>query len=103
MRWSLRSRGWFGRSRRIISENQKQVNQKILKIRIRLPSPRSCPVPARESRPAPALFLASRRLARARRRLGAQPLDLAPRQGNADLPDPFQFYPNDRLGVETGE
>src|SRR5580692_6840985 len=47
--------------------------------------------------------MASPRLARARPGLGAQALDLAPRQGDADLPDPFQFYPWDRLGVEACE
>src|SRR6185295_19922304 len=35
------------------------------------------------------------------RRLVAQSLDLAPGQGDADLPDPFQLYAGDRLGIET--
>src|ERR1700676_3381623 len=42
-------------------------------------------------------------LAAPRRPLGTQPLDLAPWQGDADLADPFQFHPVDRLGVEAGE
>src|SRR5277367_4496300 len=41
--------------------------------------------------------------ARARRRPGAQPLDLASRQGDADFPDPFQLDACDRLGVEARE
>src|SRR5260370_172324 len=50
---------------------------------------------------APAMGLG--RLACPGRGLGAQTLDLAPWQGNADLPDPFQFHPVDRLGVEARE
>src|SRR6202041_1136212 len=42
-------------------------------------------------------------LPRPRRGLGPQPLDLTPWQGDADLADPFQPDPVDRLGVETGE
>src|ERR1700722_19484464 len=34
---------------------------------------------------------------------GPQPLDLAPGQRHADLSDPVQFHPHDRLGVEAGE
>src|SRR5271156_4567157 len=34
---------------------------------------------------------------------GPQPLDLAPRQGDADLADPFQLDAGDRLGVEARE
>src|SRR5260370_38740766 len=34
---------------------------------------------------------------------GPQTLDLAPRQGDADLPDPLQLHPVDRLGVEARE
>src|ERR1700677_1240125 len=44
-----------------------------------------------------------RGLARSRRGPGPQSLDLAPWQGDADLADPFQPDPVDRLGVETGE
>src|SRR5882672_11209589 len=43
------------------------------------------------------------RLAGPDRGLGPQAIDLAPRQGNADLSDPFQLNPVDRLGVEAGE
>ena len=42
-------------------------------------------------------------LACAGRGLAAQALDLAPGQGDADLPDPFQLHPVDRLGVEARE
>src|SRR5713101_1096272 len=42
-------------------------------------------------------------LARPARGLGPQPLDLASWQGDADLPDPFEFDPVDRLGVEARE
>src|SRR5690348_9720755 len=43
------------------------------------------------------------RLARPRRRPGPQPFDLAPRQRDADFPDPFQLHSRDGLGVEAGE
>jgi hypothetical protein len=42
-------------------------------------------------------------LARAGGGFGPQAFDLAPWQGDADLPDPFQLYPVDRLGVEARE
>src|SRR5258706_15661809 len=35
--------------------------------------------------------------------LGPQTLDLAPRQGDADFPAPFQLHPVDRLGVKARE
>src|ERR1700726_4763889 len=47
--------------------------------------------------------LRSRRLAQPRRGLGAQSVDLAPRQGNADLADPLQLHAVDRFGIETRE
>ena len=46
---------------------------------------------------------ALRRLAGSGGRLVAQALDLAPGQGDADLADPFQLHPVDRLGVEARE
>src|SRR6266851_3301280 len=42
-------------------------------------------------------------LTRPARGLGPQPLDLASWQGDADLSDPFEFDPVDRLGVEARE
>jgi hypothetical protein len=42
-------------------------------------------------------------LARPRRGLGPQPLDLTPWQGDTDLADPFQLHSVDRLGVEARE
>src|ERR1700682_5788065 len=42
-------------------------------------------------------------LARAGGGFGPQAFDLAPWQGDADLPDPFQLHPVDRLGVEARE
>src|SRR4030088_2396644 len=47
----------------------------------------------------PAMYLC--RLACPRRRLASQAFDLASRQGDADLADPFELYPVDRLGVEA--
>src|ERR1700681_976102 len=43
------------------------------------------------------------RLARPRQRLVAQALDLASRQSDADLADPFELYAADRLGIEARE
>src|SRR5437879_6604710 len=43
------------------------------------------------------------RLARPRQRLVAQPFDLASRQSDADLADPFEFDATDRFGIETRE
>src|ERR1700730_2639833 len=42
-------------------------------------------------------------LARAGGGFGPQAFDLAPWQGDADLSDPFQLHPDDRLGVEARE
>src|SRR3954462_5556113 len=49
----------------------------------------------------PARAMGSGRFARPSRRLGPQPLDLAPRQRDADLADPLKPYPVNRLGVEA--
>src|ERR1700733_15516113 len=46
-------------------------------------------------------FLRLCRLAGPGARLGPQPIDLTPGQGDADLPDPFQLYPVDWLGIKA--
>src|SRR5262245_19183523 len=94
-----------------ISENKKSVKQKITKNRISdrsaAESPRGSPergLPA-GARPG-SFFRASPGLGPLPRpggRLGPHPLDLAPRQGDADLADPFQLYAIDWLGIEARE
>src|SRR5580704_741477 len=59
-------------------------------------------MPDPDSSPRPRSFCRLR-LAPAPRRLGPHPLDLGPRQGDADFADPFELDAVDRLGVEARE
>src|SRR5882757_2666056 len=92
-----------------ISENQKKVQREIRRIR-KSRSRLYFPDPAGRITLLSGRLLLRRpsawrlgRLARPRQRLVAQAFDLASRQSNADLADPFELYTADRLGIEARE